>query len=67
MSTKESYSTGSTLEVHSEQPIPVHEGEQKNLTTGFFAVGAVINIVMVTAYFIWAYKQWKKKESGEKS
>jgi|GEM_PF-3315430 len=67
MNTKETFSAGGTLEVHSEPPIPVHEGEQKNLTTGFFAVGAVINIVMVTAYFIWAYKQWKKKGSGEKN
>ena len=27
----------------------------------FFAVGMVINIVMLGAFFVWAVKQWKKK------
>ena len=58
--TIESYSAGgSTLAVHSEQPAPVIEMEREDLTA-FFAVGIVINIVMITAYFIWAYKQWRK-------
>jgi len=50
---------GSTLAVHSEQPAPAIEMERGDLTA-FFSVGIVINIVMVTAYFIWAYKQWRK-------
>jgi heme/copper-type cytochrome/quinol oxidase subunit 2 len=29
---------------------------------GFFGIGVVINVVMITAYFIWAYKQWKKSD-----
>jgi len=29
---------------------------------GFFAVGIVINVVLISAYFIWARKQWKKPE-----
>lgn len=63
--TAESSSAGSTLAVHSEQPAPVIEVEQKDLTA-FFAVGLVINIVMITAFFIWAYKQWNKSgRSGE--
>jgi hypothetical protein len=64
MNTKESFAASSMLEVHSEQPVPLHENEQNGPSTAFFVVGAVINIVMITAYFIWAYKQWKKKESG---
>ena len=47
------------VEVQSEQPAPVIEVEREELT-GFFAVGIVINIVMITAYFVWAYKQWGK-------
>lgn len=43
-----------------EQPEPVPEIEQKDSMTGFFAVGLVINILMITAFFIWAYKQWGK-------
>jgi len=59
MNTAESISVGSTLAVHSEQPEPVFEAEREDLTS-FFAVGIVINIVMITAYFVWAYKQWNK-------
>ncbi|MCP4487241.1 MAG: hypothetical protein GY820_07975 [Gammaproteobacteria bacterium] len=41
---------------------PVHENKQDSLVTGFFAVGMVINIIMIIAYFTWAIKQWGKKE-----
>ncbi len=66
MNTNESLSAVNTLEVHSEQLTPVPEVGQKDPLIVFFAVGVVINIVMITAYFIWAYKQWKKTEPGEK-
>ena len=49
-----------------EQPEPVAETEQKDSMTGFFAVGLVINIVMITAFFIWAYKQWGKTGKQDK-
>ena len=29
---------------------------------GFFAIGLVINVVLITAYFIWARKQWKNPD-----
>lgn len=35
--------------------MPEHEAP-----IGFFAIGLVVNLVLITAYFIWAYKQWKK-------
>ncbi|MCP4187445.1 MAG: hypothetical protein GY763_07570 [Gammaproteobacteria bacterium] len=41
---------------------PVNGNEHDGLVTGFFAVGMVINILLITAYFIWAIKQWGKKE-----
>ena len=44
--------------VQPTQSAPVHKGE--DATMAFFAVGMVINLVMITAYFIWAFKQWKK-------
>ena len=59
MNTPEPFSAAGTLAVQSEQPAPVVEVEREDLTS-FFAVGIVINIVMVTAYFVWAYKQWNK-------
>ena len=48
-------------QTQSEQ-LPTHdEAVQDNSLIGFFAVGIVINIALVAAYFIWAYKQWKRK------
>ena len=29
---------------------------------GFFAVGMVVNIALIIAFFIWAYKQGRKRE-----
>lgn len=33
---------------------------------GFFAVGMVINLALITAYLIWALKQWKKSGTRDK-
>ncbi len=35
---------------------------QHEVSIGFFAIGIVVNVVLITAYFIWAYKQWKKPD-----
>lgn len=40
---------------------PAIETRQDGLVSGFFAIGMVINLVLVIAYFIWAFKQWGKK------
>jgi len=64
MNTAESFSAGSAIAVHSEQPAPDHEAGRGDLTT-FFTVGVVINLVMITAYFIWAYKQWGKTGTSD--
>ena len=63
MNTKESISTD-TLTLQSEQPAPVQQVGQNGPTAMFFAVGILINIVMIAAYFIWAYKQWRKSDSA---
>ena len=65
VNTAESFSAaGSTFAVYAEQPAPVVEVEREDLTS-FFAVGIVINLVMITAYFVWAYKQWSKAGATE--
>jgi cytochrome bd-type quinol oxidase subunit 2 len=56
--------TSGTLTAHIEQP--VQETEQKDLTVNFFVVGGVINIMMILAYFIWAFFQWKKIDKRNK-
>ncbi|MCP4431185.1 MAG: hypothetical protein GY806_09425 [Gammaproteobacteria bacterium] len=45
---------------------PVAESEQDNLVTGFFAIGMIINIALVVAYIIWAFRQWGKKNTSNK-
>ena len=42
-------------QTESDPATPQHEPSM-----GFFTIGIVINVVLITAYFIWAYKQWKK-------
>jgi len=42
---------------------PVLPGHEAPI--GFFAIGIVINLVLITAYFIWAYKQWKKPQKRD--
>ena len=32
---------------------------------GFFAIGIVINLVLLAAYFIWAWRRWKQPDSSE--
>ncbi|NOQ68986.1 MAG: hypothetical protein GQ573_02565 [Gammaproteobacteria bacterium] len=60
MNTIESTSTNSIASVYTEQPVSAPEVDEQDLTTNFYLVGGVINITMITAYFIWAYKAWKR-------
>ena len=41
--------------------------EVNDAPVGFFAVGIVINLVLIGAYFIWARRQWKKSGRRDKS
>jgi hypothetical protein len=36
------------------------ETKRKNKNT-FFMIGAIINIAMMSWFFTWAYREWKKK------
>ncbi|MFZ9039507.1 MAG: hypothetical protein ACO3DT_15795 [Gammaproteobacteria bacterium] len=47
---------------YTEQPVIDSPPEQEDSLIVFFSIGIVINLVMITAYFIWAYKQWKKTD-----
>ena len=51
MNTVETSYTDRAVAVHSEPPAPVIEAEREDLSA-FFTVGIIINIVMVTAYFV---------------
>ena len=58
----ESPSVSTAISSHAEQTTSVSEQEEKDLTTNFYLVGGAINIIMITAYFIWAFKAWKKTD-----
>ncbi len=58
----ESPSTSIATTVHVEQAVSVSAAEEKDMTANFYIVGGVINITMITAYFIWAFKAWKKAD-----
>jgi len=47
---------------YTEQPAVDSRHVQDDSMVVFFGIGVVINLVMITAYFIWAYKQWKKSD-----
>ncbi len=42
------------------QPVP--EARADDSLPVFFAIGMVINIALMIAYLVWAYRQWGKKE-----
>ena len=52
---------------YSEQAEADPVTSQHEVSIGFFAIGIVVNLVLITAYFIWAYKQWKKPGKPDKS
>jgi heme/copper-type cytochrome/quinol oxidase subunit 2 len=66
MTTTESLSQNNLAEVHSDQPVAIDQVERNDLAA-FFMVGVVINIVLVVAYCVWAYKQWNNKTTENKT
>ena len=34
---------------------------------GFFAIGIAVNLALVAAYFIWAFRNWKKTGQNDRS
>ena len=54
---------------HSQQvEVETPSGSPEPLTI-FFAVGIVINLALITAFFLWAIRQWKnggKRDSRDR-
>ncbi|MDH5356700.1 MAG: hypothetical protein OEY09_19835 [Gammaproteobacteria bacterium] len=65
MSTPNLTSSNNLTTTYTEQPVSAPEHESNDLTIGFFAIGMAINIIMITAYFIWAYRQWGKSNKKD--
>ncbi|MFW2438351.1 MAG: hypothetical protein ACN4GR_03160 [Arenicellales bacterium] len=62
MNTTELSPAKNTVNLYTEQPVSVPAAEEKDLTNNFYLIGGVINIVMISAYFIWAFRAWKKAD-----
>jgi len=60
MTTADTSSENNTVIASTEQAVVVQDAVPNDSMTGFFVAGVVINIVMISAFFIWAYKQWNK-------
>jgi hypothetical protein len=58
----ESPSMSTAVNAHTEQPVSVPELEEKDPTINFYLVGGAINITMIAAYFIWAFRAWKRAD-----
>ena len=63
MKTDKAASNSDTLQTYSEQTEANRETAEQNPMIGFFAIGLVINIVIIAAFFYWAYTQWGKSDN----
>ena len=52
--------TSAAVSSHTEQPVSTPEVAGEHASISFYVIGGAINIIMITAYFIWAYRAWKK-------
>ena len=62
MNKLDSPSTSTAVSVHTEQAVSMPVVEEKDSSINFFIVGGIINITMITAYFIWAFRAWKRSD-----
>ncbi|MDH3390159.1 MAG: hypothetical protein OEN02_19915 [Gammaproteobacteria bacterium] len=48
-----------------EQPAADVPTPQQDSMIGFFGIGLALNLVLVAAYGVWAYRQWKQSARRE--
>lgn len=54
--------TSMSQDIHSVTEVKYDKAD----LTVFFGIGMIVNIVMITSFFIWAVKQWKKNDTTKK-
>jgi len=52
----------SQTELVTPDPAPGLAADSGGPSIGFFAIGIVINVLLITAYFIWALRQRNKPD-----
>ncbi len=54
------------LQQQTASPVPVTEAgavhETRENLTGFFAIGIIINVLLVAFFMVWAVGQWRKNK-----
>lgn len=50
---------------YTEQPAAEIAPAQHEPSLGFWGVGIALNLIVITAYFVWAYKQGKKRREKD--
>ena len=50
---------------YTEQPTAEIAPAQHQPSLGFWGVGIALNLILITAYFVWAYKQGKKRREKD--
>lgn len=49
------------VSAHTEQPAAAVVDEPQDSLIVFFGIGLVLNLALITAFFVWARKQGKKR------
>ena len=62
MNTTELSPAKNAVSLYTEQPASVSVAEEKDHSNYFYLAGGIINITMISAYFIWAFRAWKKAD-----
>ena len=55
-----------TQTTYTEQPAGVQTPAQNDPLILFLGIGVIVNLVLISAYFVWARKQWKKTDREDK-
>ena len=54
-----------TATAYTEQPAVPPAPAHNEPPIVFLGIGVVINLILITAYFVWAYKQMKKRREKD--
>lgn len=54
------------VNAHTEQPASAVVEEPQDSLIVFFGIGLVLNLALITAYFIWACKQGKNRDRRDR-
>ena len=60
----EHQSSSGTTEQASINPAP-DSGVNENAPVGFFVIGIAINLALLAAYLVWAWRRWKRPDPSE--